>query len=622
MKKTLVLLLSILLIAVTFTACDNGNSGPSEEPTVDQDTAKDLATTYMGAINYGSLIVEAFEESNNALDITPEANGFTIEFDGYKGAALDTSAKEEEGATELSQIKSGALKFTFPAAKKATEAKTQYTVETVEDKPLVFVDKENKELATFEFSASGTANASFNVVGGVIVGLADGATSISITKPTEATISVGNVTVKYDDIKNDVTVNGDGAGTITPEESFTESDARDAAASIFSDLSRANLVADLMAGLKGIDNSTDDVDRVTLDEFEVLYQGKANEEIKKTIISLFKNGLSKADGLGSLTSIRDPYNLTLNMTVSFDNYDNAFKDDAKLANMIKEGTVTVSLVPGRIDTTSFELVGTYTVKTDSGLVVDTDNGDYTITLSDLAGAFTLNLTDLSKSDLMVTAKDDTAPNVTIALGKESQKLEWPALANAIAAKDTSTSKTNFAEDTAKQLDAEYFYQHFGTQRFLTSLSGAWGDNDKTEGHGISIDTKDPAVTLSEEEGADSFTLEVEFTNYLYYFGEGSQTVNGTVTFTFKGDVNDSAFTAKTFTVTSDSALNLTDKTQGGRGPASITFKDAAGTIGTAGVTFTVDESKISGITDYSGEAYVAAQHEFSLDSGFPAITIK
>ncbi len=609
MKKTLIALLSILLMAFAFTACDNSNSGQVDDPTVDQATATDLATTYMSAINYGSLIVEAFEESNNALDITPEANGFTIEFDEYKGAALDTSDKTEENATELSQIKSGALRFTFPSTAKATESRTRYTVETVEDKPLVFVDKENKELAAFEFSASGTASASFNVVGGMIVGIADDATSISISKPTEASISVGNVSVDFDDIKADVEIPGGGSGTTTPDETFTETMARNAVSNIVNDLSREKLMKAMMAGLEGLDDNIDSVPGVTLSKkgVSVKYRGEENETLKKLLLAVITSDQSALSSLQSLTEenkkelegiFANIYDVSIEMTVSFDYFD-AFKDEtsdgtsnaADYADMIQSGTATLTIIPGRGEFDGGQmsissLEGIYTVSVDNLKVITKNDGVYTISFDDFASTVSM----IPSPDLCIPERAaDIA--ITVSNGTETQEVNWADL--------TIDSNSNFAKVSAAKADAEYFYQHFGTLRFLKSMYAVFSEADD-DSNGLSFTTTGIGITGDTEK---RFTLNLDLNDYEYYRGDSNQRASGTVSITFKGNdtVEDNIFTATSFSI-GKTTINLSDGTTGTgvrvRSDATVTLS-GEGTIGdeaaTEATTATTAEEATKGI---------------------------
>ena len=609
MKKTLIALLSIMLIAFAFTACDNSNSGNPGKPTVEEAEAKNLATTYMGAINYGALIVEAFDESNTALAITPETNGFTIEFDEYKGTALDTSDKEEEGAIELSQIKSGALKFTFPVKTgKAVEStpRTEYTIETVEDKPLVFVDKENKELAAFEFSASGTASGTrFNVMGGMIVGLEEEAT-ITINKPTKATISVGNVSVKYDEIENDVEIIGGGSGEVVPEETFTESAALTAITSIIDDISMNKLKTDMMKGLTGGDG--DDVPNVTLvGDISVKYRGTEDLELKNLLLGVITGTASQTEPSKELQAkLANIYDVSIEMTVSFDYY-NAFKDAlsdpnhaATYADTIKSGTINLKIIPGTGDLKTTKLAGIYTVSTvaNDPLVVITKNNEiYSIALTDFAGTFALEGT--SKADVCIPAKTDASSTIKITKDSESQTLDWTDIASRIE------QDSNFAEQSAELIDATYFYQHLGTLRFLNSVYAVFSEAENDDSNGLSFIKT--GITLDAEK--EQFTLALKLTDYEYYREDSFQRASGNVNITFKGTLNedDDTFTATTFTIAS-TTLSLSDDATGTvrvRSDATVTLSgdgkigDKAEGTGT-GIVFTTseDHTAISGIKDY------------------------
>ena len=162
MKKTLIALLSILLIAFAFTACDNGNKGPgiTEE---DQKAADELAKEYMNSLNLGELIVQAFNDENTStLELENEnKDGFRIEFTNYKGSALKP-VKD----SEIASIASGAIDFTFSkttatatTSSKATVADyNTYTATTVDEKPLKFMKADGETAVGGDFAFARAAN--------------------------------------------------------------------------------------------------------------------------------------------------------------------------------------------------------------------------------------------------------------------------------------------------------------------------------------------------------------------------------------------------------------------------------------------------------------------------------
>ena len=216
MKKTLIALLSILLIAFAFTACDNGNKGPAGPTEEEQTAANDLATTYMGTLQYGDLIDKAINKKDPALTFSSDSKtSLTIEFKDYKVSGT--------GDNPVNSIKSGAIKFDFTeTAPKTTTAILGYSVSTVEDKPLVFVHKDKTE-NKFIFSVEGEdCKISLETDTSKITGITKD-TLVEFSKPTDATIKVNDIEVTYEDIAEDV--GEQGSVTVPPEGTAITSEA-------------------------------------------------------------------------------------------------------------------------------------------------------------------------------------------------------------------------------------------------------------------------------------------------------------------------------------------------------------------------------------------------------------
>ena len=331
---------------------------------------------------------------------------------------------------------------------------------------------------------------------------------------------------------------------------------------------------------------------------------------------------------------KDISNITIKLTVSFKDYQNAFKEASGVYSIVS-GKVTVSLVPGFADLTTMSMKGIYTVKTETPVVVSTADGNYSITLDKLASEFNIDGKTPANSDLKVTKKSDTSPVITISdYNNKSQTLDWPSLTTAIDAIDEGTG---YAEETAEQIDAEYFYKHFGTNKFLNALYDVFNPStDSAEiDDSLTITNKE---TLALDDNGTSLTLNVHFDNYVYHFTGGSQQVTGDVTFVFTGTKNDTTtFKATSFTVSSEE-LTLSDNLNN-RSDAKATIGSAEkpmnGTIGDdnatqsdnsqsqdKGITFTVGEdSKITDMTSYK-KNYSAYLNEFVLEeTGLQGIEI-
>ena len=189
------------------------------------------------------------------------------------------------------------------------------------------------------------------------------------------------------------------------------------------------------------------------------------------------------------------------------------------------------------------------------------------------------------------------------------------------------------------IDANYFYQHFGTLRFLKALYSAFGEGqngkaDTTDFKGFTLKTyKD--ISISEN---NSFDLTIEFEDYVYNTGDGNQEVTGDVTFTFKGtpDENGGIFKATSFDVKSSGDLKLADTL--GKRPQATTSLAAEGFFGRGNTTtdtskyisFIASEGKITGIKPYRASTdaedstaitYNQNTNEFVIKNGIESIKI-
>lgn len=649
MKKIMIMLLSILLVA-SFVACSNDNSGPSGKPVVEPEKANELATTYLNSIDFSKLVVEASSEATGLTVKEPTENGFTVVFKDYKGDALTKNTE-----AKISSIKSGSIKFEFTTPKAKATANT-YSAETVT--PIVFDGADDG--VNLSFAITGKATISYEVIYGSFAGLtADSKVSLSKPEAKDVTLSIGNVPVDFADIAEDVK-NGFGVEATVPageedeegtgDGTLSETAALTALSSIIDDISRAKLKDDMMKGLKGLDSSNDDVPNVTLvgGKISVKYRGTENEDLKKALLGVLTGNtqaslLAENEETTAKPSLQDIfaniYDATIEMTVSFDNYD-AFKDDADYASLITSGTVTVTLIPGRGDLTSKKLEGTYKISTSSAdpIVVLTEKNElYTISFENFAGSFTLDGTN--GADITIPAEEDDSINISIAAGKGTPvTLNWK---DDIASKIEENS--NFSDYTAEQLDAEYFYQHFGSLRFLNALYSAFTSetagvaDDKHDNLKITDFTKENGILLDNgENSTKTLTLTVDFgEGYRYYRGSDSyQTVSGKVTFTFTGTVeNDkNEFKATGFKVKSDSTLNLSDSSTNSkvskRPNATATIsEEISGKFGEASngnIIFTLNEGKtaVTGITNYK-DSYNDDNNEFVLtaEEGITSIAI-
>ena len=324
----------------------------------------------------------------------------------------------------------------------------------------------------------------------------------------------------------------------------------------------------------------------------------------------------------------NPDKFVLNYTLDFNDYKNGFDSTKGDAESV---TGKVSLVINLGTTDTQKILGTYTVSTENPVVVTmTDDTVYNVSISAFSGQVSFVMGEDSNGyEFLAPAKDEAA---TITISKKensatsaSQDIKWSVIAT-----EEKLPGTNFSGGIAKQLDAEYFYQHFGTKRFLSTINDVFNATatETTETPVLSFD-KEP-ITIDDGGSEKSFTIDLELNGYSYYRGDSNQRVSGNVEITFTGTVDseNKTFTATGFTVTTEEALTLSDASSADkRINATIAFKDVKGTIGDDNaqdkgsfgetdqhVTFTINDSNtISGIADFTYNQYC---NEFVFTGGF------
>ena len=640
MKKTLIALLSILLIAFAFTACDNGNKGPAGPTEEEQTAANDLATTYMGTLQYGDLIDKAINKKDTALTFSSDSKtSLTIEFKDYKVSGT--------GDNPVTSIKEGAIKFDFTETAPA-DVKTVmkgYSVSTVEDKPLVFVHKDDTT-HRFTFTVEGE-KCSIDLVtdSTKITGITKD-TLVEFDKPTEATIKVDNIEVTYEDIAENV---GD-QGSVDP---FPASDAAEVVSNIVNGLDKAKILTDVLAGLAN--DSSDNVPGVKLEKLSALYKGEdvPEAELKQLIAKLLSTPSETSataetgDPVLPLTDLeefgRNIADFSITVTASFGQnnkpYTNAFKTGSK-AKSIDGGTVTITLYPGQAtmgaDDTSISLKGIYEADAEDIKITMTDDTVYTLDVNNLDSLF--ELTSGKGATVYVPANTDNTTSVIIKKASLPEKtVAWSSL--------SLDNSTGFAQKTAKQADAEYFYHHFGSQNFLNDLYADFAEGNTIEGidatkNELTINVPEGGIkitTISDEEtetkttdATHEFTLDVTFgttsgAGYTYYIGGSNQRVKGDVQFTFRGTISGTTFTANEFSVEGD--VTLSDATATGHKRANASAElNGDGKFGTNGsIKFTTDAAdagatKITNITNYK-TSYSDTTNRFALNEGIESIKI-
>ena len=661
MKKTLFATISILLMLFAFVACDGSNPGPTGGDVTGSE-ANTLAGTYFGSINFSQLIVDAFDDTVTTIDVASlSKDGFTIEFDKYAGEALskttattpankaaatDDSATEEKEPVTITEITSGTIEFTFTTA----NSKTTYTAKTAADDPIVF--KGAPEGADLAFDITGEANISFTRFGtdGAITNLASESTvKIGAPDATKSTISVGGTSVDYDDIKESAK-NGFDKTATAPEVvveggettgSYTKQQAISDLTKILDDISRDKVKNDFITGLMNrliAQDGSDAIKEVTLDSYSINYRGEKSAKAESLIKGLLQqyaqqgkvSTLAEGTEDKELEAIKaNLYDVSIDMKISFDYY-NAFKDTAAVAGRINSGTVNFTIKLGRGDETEGTLEGTYVLNTEKPLVISTkDTADtYSVEIKNFGSKFSLSA---KEKEIWVPAADDSTVTISVSKnGASAGELNWADI--------ELQGGTNYEKKTAELLDAEYFYQHFGSLRFLNALYAAFNNDKGNAGDTynnltISEYTKNNGIELGGEDTSKTLALTVDFGDgYRYYRGSDSyQTVSGEATFTFTGSVENSEFTATSFTVDAAS-LALSDSSSNNKRPAATaTITNASGKFGdgdnsNGNIVFTLnDKTAVTGITNYQADEskYNDDTNEFVLtaEGGITSIAI-
>ena len=650
MKKTLIALLSILLIAFAFTACDNGNKGP-EITEEDQKAADELAKEYMNSINYGELIVQAFNgENTSTLTLSEKSkDGFRIEFTDYKGSALQKATD-----SEIASIASGAIDFTFSkttatttSAKATVAGYDTYTATTVEEKPLKFEKADGTAVGgDFAFTISGEASISFETTGTgtteEIEKLTEG-TKIDIKVPDTATLKVGEVEVSYDTIKEDVTVSG-GSEVKDP---FTVDEAKTALAAIIDSISKENLKKDLINGLdRVITGKGTNVVGVKFGDFTGKYQ---DAELDKNALVELLNVIKNPDSASSATNetvkeiaqaiTNQKFNildLQLTIEASFVQEDGQYYTSGlhtgpgagqtgAVSNVesINAGNIKVTLYPSSFEMTSKTMSGLYSLDA-TGVIFamksTSADASYTVTASKLTAPFSLTIGDSFSGDASLPAENADI-DIKVSNGVDSPSVKWTDL--------KLDGGTGYAKEDAILADAKSFYAHFGTNGFLNDLYQEFSNGENKGSNGIEITTQDTIeVTTTEEPATSSFTMELNLTDYGYWTASSTQRATGEVSATFYGSISEGGdsktFTATSVDIKSTGAINLTDAADV-RHDAKVSLDLKGLKIGTAegaGIVFKVttasDESAkntITGITDYSVKnAYDDTKHEIMFDA--------
>lgn len=632
-----------------FVACDGGSQGPTGGD-VTESEAKTFAGNYLGSINFSQLIVDAFDDTVTTIGVPSlSKEGFIIELDKYEGKAftkttvttpekkaaatddsatnIDDTESEEGKSVTITGITSGTIEFTFTTA----NSKTTYTAKTADDDPIVFTGApEGAELA---FDITGEATITFNRVGtnGAISNLASESTvKIGAPDATKSTISVGGTSVDYGDIKESAKNGFDKTATATDEEEdgeeivFTAQDAQNAIIEIVNSISKNKLASDIAAGgnettLKVALNITRDGVDCT-EEFEAL--GGSEET------SLLTGDDNSSKLLPDL--MFNPDKFVLNYTLDFNDYKNGFDSTKGDAESV---TGKVSLVINLGTTDTQKILGTYTVSTENPVVVTmTDDTVYNVSISAFSGQVSFVMGEDSNGyEFLAPAKDEAA---TITISKKensatsaSQDIKWSTIAT-----EDKLPGSKFSEGIAKELDAKYFYQHFGTKRFLNAISGVFNPDATKAEETPALSFAKESITIKDEDSEKSFTIDLKLNDYIYYRGDSNQRVSGNVKITFTGTVDseNKTFTATAFTVNTTKALDLSDASSANkRIDATIAFKDVKGTIGddtaqdkgsfnesNQHVTFTINDSNtntISGIAEYTYNQYC---NEFVFTDGF------
>ena len=676
MKKTLFATISILLMLFAFVACDGGSQGPTGGD-VTESEAKTFAGNYLGSINFSQLIVDAFNDDVKGVSVeSATANGFVITLKDYSGPAFpgttitvpaakaaaddsatdtdDTESSEAEGESiKISKIASGSIEFTFTTA----DSKTTYTARTLEKAPIVFEGAPKG--ADLAFEISGPATVSFSKLSdGIITGFESGS-EVTLSAPTSSEISVGGASVDYDDIKESAKGGFDQTATApvadeeddgeTGGETGSNTDAKNAIADIINALDRAKIANDIKSAMSssgtsnGLTVTSANVNYegkkyCTLEKFMEVIQSATNQKLLEAAADTEVEQVDAAKLISALTQNPDKISIVYVLELK------SYKDGLKAEELVESisGTVNLTLQFGRAigdNIASGKIDGTYALST-TDLNVDMKGSrvaNNKVTVKDLPGQFSLSLNNgISIEFKAPNEKEETI--ITITEGNASPStVKWSEIANANLLPETA-----YSADLAKQLDAEYFYQHFGTLRFLKALYSAFegGNNgvaDTTTFKGFTLKTYED---ISIDESTKSFSLNINFADYLYNTGDGNQKVTGDVTFTFTGtagtDDEAGIFKATSFKVKSGT-LNLAD-TLGKRPAATTSFDDVEGFFGRGNTTtdtskyisFIASEGKITGIKPYRASTdaedstaitYNQNTNEFVIKNGIESIKI-
>ena len=672
MKKTLFATISILLMLFAFVACDGGSQGPTGGD-VTESEAKTLAGNYLGSINFSQLIVDAFDNEVKGVSVeSATANGFVITLKDYSGDAFkettikipaskaatadsatdtdDTESSEEEGESiKISKIAAGSIEFTFTTA----DSKTTYTARTLEKTPIVFEGA--PEGADLAFEISGPASVSFSKLsGGIITGF-ESKSTVKISAPTTSEISVGGASVDYDDIKESAKGGFDQTVTIpvadeeeggeTGGETGSNTDAKNAIADIINALDRAKIAGDIKSALTSIGSESETQSKLSVTSANVYYEGGTEPYCTFTeFMAALESASNQTQSLDEkktaalLSALaQNPDKISIAYVLTLTNYTHGLKSEELVESI--SGTVNLTIQFGKAVGESIQagtILGTYTLSTkDLNVAMKGSRGaDYEVTIDALPGQVSLTLAD--KSIDFTAPNEEEEATITIVEGQTSSQVKWSEIAT-----DEYLPDTAYSDKLAKQLDAEYFYQHFGTLRFLKALYSAFENNgaaDTTTFKGFKLKDSD---NISIDDSTKSFSLNISFADYVYNTGDGNQKVTGDVTFTFTGtagtDAEAGIFKVTSFKVKSSGDLKLADTL--GKRPAATTSLDKEGFFGRGQtqasdsnfISFIASDGKITGIKQYIDETpsgdntnqieYVQGTHEFVIKDGIESIKI-
>ena len=392
--------------------------------------------------------------------------------------------------------------------------------------------------------------------------------------------------------------------------------------------------------IKGITNSTaeDKVAGVTVPSLSYVQSGTEHKDVTKAQFVEFLTGLmspGSSSNPGTLEAIIVP--------ISFDNYKLGSEFE------IVSGNATLTLAIG--DVSEEAITGVYTLTADSAdkLMVSGSADDKTgkaLFIDNFSASFSIDLNALTEAisasktkteETTVENKNSVVLNLpysgdAVSISYAGEALDWANLQGKITILEAD-------EESSAVIDAELFYKHFGTKKFLKDLYTAIPANEEAENTVKLVvgETNIVSVENREEAGnaevyTHSLTMPITFKGYNYYLSGSRQQVSGSVDIKFYGTIAGEIFTAKSFSVTSPKALDLVDSgtaetgkelIPAKRSAATVEFKEAKGKIGTQGIEFTITGSEnnytLSNITDYS-ESYNQSENEFIFD--VKGITLK